>query len=91
LPIFKCLDKNKFIGLKKKTSLIGFNLLENIKQYKIEGYALGWINLNIGSMIEFSNLVYNMFRTAGIARSSSFDKLTEQSLDFKDKVTNGEA
>jgi len=89
LPIAKCLDKNTFKELRKKTSLFGFNLLEHIKQDKIEGNALGWINLDRGSMLEFSNLVNNLFRTAGIQRATSFDKLTEQTLDFEDKVANG--
>lgn len=89
LPIAKCLDKNTFKELRKKTSLFGFNLLEHINQNKIEGNALGWINLDRGSMLEFSNLVNNMFRTAGISRASSFDKLAEQSLDFEDKTATG--
>lgn len=75
--------------MRKKTSLFGFNLLEHIKQEKIEGNALGWVNLDRGSMLEFSNLVNNLFRTAGIQRATSFDKLTEQTLDFEDKVAPG--
>jgi len=89
LPIAKCLDKNTFKELRKKTSLFGFNLLEHIKQDKIEGNALGWINLDRGSMLEFSNLVNNMFKNAGITRAASFEKLAEQSFDFEDKTASG--
>lgn len=84
LPIAKCLDKNMFKDLRKKTSTFGFNLLEHIKQDTIEGNVLGWVNQDKGSVSEFSSLLTNMYKQAGIKRAESFQKVTEP--DVVDKV-----
>jgi len=60
LPVAKCLDKNLFKDLRKKTSTFGFNLLEHIKQDTVEGNRLGWINHDRGSVQEFSPLLSSM-------------------------------
>lgn len=57
LPISKCLDKNIFRELRKKTSEFGMNLIQHINQESTEGNLLGWMNLDQGSMSSFGLLI----------------------------------
>lgn len=70
LPIAKCLDKNMFKELRKRTSTFGCNLLEHIKQDTVEGNRLGWVNLDRGSAHEFAPLLTNMYTQAGLDRAT---------------------
>lgn len=76
LPVAKCLDKNMFKELRKKTSAFGSNLIEHIKQDTLEGNRLGWVNMDRGSVSEFSPLLVNMFTQAQIKRTQ-YHKLAE--------------